>query len=124
MVEPTLDEMIAGLPAAQRRAVRARAAELIDEELSLRELRKALQLTQEELARRLRKGQDAVSRIEKREDLLLSTLQDYVSAMDGELEVICRFKDRPAVRLVTGAFSGRAVAKPAPRRGRTRPVPA
>jgi hypothetical protein len=38
----TLDDMIANLPAAQRAAVNRRAKELISEELSLRELRKAL----------------------------------------------------------------------------------
>ena len=118
----TLDEMIATLPAAQRRAVATRAEALIDEELSLRDLRKALQLTQSDVARRLKKGQDAVSRIEQRDDLLLSTLQSYVAAMNGELEVICRFKDRPAIRLVTGTLSDRAVTQPAPRRSRARPA--
>ena len=116
----TLDEMIATLPAAQRRAVATRSEALIDEELSLRDLRKALQLTQSDVARRLKKGQDAVSRIEQRDDLLLSTLQSYVAAMNGELEVICRFKDRPAIRLVTGTLSDRAVTQAAPRRGRAR----
>jgi DNA-binding XRE family transcriptional regulator len=95
----TLDEMMAALPAARRRAVEARAAELVRDELSLRALRKSLGFTQTEVAKRLRKGQDAVSRIEAREDLLLSTLRDYVSALDGELEIFCRFKDRRAVRL-------------------------
>jgi transcriptional regulator with XRE-family HTH domain len=121
-VERTLDEMIATLPATQRRAVATRAEALIDEELSLRDLRKALQLTQSDVARRLKKGQDAVSRIEQRDDLLLSTLQSYVAAMNGELEVICRFKDRPAIRLMTRTLSDRAVTQAAPRRSRARPA--
>lgn len=117
---PTLDEVMAELTPARRRAVAARAADLINEELSLRDLRKALRLTQTDVARRLKKGQDAVSRIEQRDDLLLSTLQSYVAAMNGELEVICRFKDRPAIRLMTGTLSERAVTKAATRRNRAR----
>lgn len=110
----TLDEMIASLPASRRRAVARRAADLIAEELCLRDLRRSLGVTQTELARRLGKGQDAVSRIEMRDDLLLSTLREYVAAMDGELELTCRFKDRGAVRLVTSRVE-------APERGRKRP---
>lgn len=110
----TLYEMIASLPASRRRAVARRAADLIAEELCLRDLRRSLGVTQTELARRLGKGQDAVSRIEMRDDLLLSTLREYVAAMDGELELTCRFKDRAAVRLVTSRVE-------APERGRKRP---
>ena len=110
----TLDEMIASLPASRRRAVARRAADLIADELCLRDLRRSLGITQTELARRLGKGQDAVSRIEMRDDLLLSTLREYVAAMDGELELTCRFKDRGAVRLVTSRVE-------APERGRKRP---
>lgn len=99
---PTLDEVVAGLTPSNRRAVLARAAELIAEERSLRELRKALNLTQVDVAKRLGKGQEAVSRIEQREDLLLSTLSAYVASLGGELELICRFKNRAPVRISTG----------------------
>jgi len=102
----TLNEMIESLPAAQRAAVEARAAVLIKEELSLRDLRKMLDFTQVDVARRLKKGQDVVSRIEQRDDLLLSTLNDYIHSIGGELELICRFKDRPAVRIASGPTAG------------------
>ena len=78
----------------------------IGEELSLRELRTALGLTQTELARRLRKGQELVSRIEQRQDLLLSTLRTYISSLGGELELICRFADRSPVRIRSGGRVG------------------
>lgn len=100
----TLEEMLKTLPAAQRAAVQRRAEELIAEELSLRDLRKALHLTQSDMAKRLRKGQDMVSRIEQRDDLLLSTLQGYVKSLGGELELVCRFKDRAAVRVRAGVM--------------------
>ena len=47
----TLDDMIASLPVARRRAVAVRGAVLIAEELSLRDLRKSLNLTQERAGR-------------------------------------------------------------------------
>ena len=74
----TLDQVLADLPASRRRAVRKRANRLIAEELSLQELRRALQKTQTDVASALGKRQDEVSRIEQRGDLLLSTLNDYV----------------------------------------------
>lgn len=98
----TLDEMLKALPEAKRAAVQRRADDLIAEELSLRDLRKALDLTQSDIARRLKKGQDMVSRIEQRDDLLLSTLQSYVKSLGGELELVCRFKNRAAVRVKAG----------------------
>ncbi len=102
----TLKEVIESLPAAQRAAVEARAAELIEEELSLRDLRKKLDFTQVDVARRLKKGQDVVSRIEQRGDLLLSTLNDYIHSLGGELELVAHFKDRPPMRIASVPTAG------------------
>jgi len=102
---PKLDDVLAQLPATQRRGIELRAAELISEEMSLRELRKALELTQAEVAKALDKGQHEISRIEQRGDMLLSTLTRLVHAMGGELDLVCRFKNRAPVRLVTPAHS-------------------
>ena len=99
---PTLDEMLAKLPAAQREAVDRRSKELIAEELSLRELRKALRLTQNDIAKRMAKGQEVVSRMEQRGDLLLSTLREYVRSLGGELELVCRFDRETAIRIHPG----------------------
>jgi DNA-binding XRE family transcriptional regulator len=99
MAGRTLGEKIAGLPKARRAKVRARTAELIAEELSLQAMRKALGRTQVALARELGVGQDTVSRIENRTDLMLSTLARYVKALGGELEIVARFEDRAPVRL-------------------------
>ena len=102
----TLDEMISTLPAVQQAAVARRAAALIDEELSLRELRKALHLTQTDVEQRLKKGQEVVSRLEQRHDMLLSTLRGYVESLGGKLELVCRFENRAAVRLKAGPVKG------------------
>lgn len=95
----TLNQKIARLPAKRRTQVKARAAELIAEEFSLQDLRKAMNRTQMELARTLNVGQDTVSRYEQRSDMLLSTLKDYVEAMGGELDLVARFPNRRPVRI-------------------------
>ena len=71
----TLDDIIGALPVDQQREVEARAAQLIEEEMTLRDLRKAHALTQQRMAEALHISQDGVSRIEKRSDFLLSTLR-------------------------------------------------
>jgi transcriptional regulator with XRE-family HTH domain len=95
----TLDEFIAALPEGERARVEARARELIAEEMSLRDLRKAIGKTQTAVAKRLKVGQDAVSKLETRSDMYISTLRSVLKAMGGELELIARFRDRPPVRL-------------------------
>ena len=94
-----VDDAIAKLDPALRREVEEMAAELIAEEMTLRELRKARRLTQDSVARELGITQDSVSRLEQRSDLLLSTLRRTVEAMGGSLSLIARFPDRPPVEL-------------------------
>ena len=94
-----VEDVIAGLDPERRRRIEDRAAELIAEEMTLRELRKARALTQASVARELGIGQDAISRLEKRSDILLSTLRRTVEAMGGNLSLIARFPDRPPVEL-------------------------
>lgn len=113
----TLKTMMDRLPAERRKRVAARAEELIAEELTLRDLRKARDLTQERMAELLHIGQDSVSRLEQRSDLLLSTLRSYVTAMGGTLELIARFPDRPPV-VVSGLTGLTPEAGTAERRGK------
>ena len=94
-----VDDVIAKLDPERRRKIEERAAELIAEEMTLRELRKARQLTQARVAAELGISQDGVSRLEQRTDLLLSTLRKTVEAMGGSLTLIARFPDRPPVEL-------------------------
>ena len=94
-----VNDVIARLDPDMRRRVEERAAELIAEEMTLRELRKARQLTQVRVAAELGISQDGVSRLEQRSDLLLSTLRKTVEAMGGSLTLIARFPDRPPVEL-------------------------
>ena len=95
----SLNERIKELKPARRKKVEARAAALIAEEMSLRDLRHALKLTQERIAEALDIGEDGVSRLEKRSDLLISTLRGYIEAMGGHLELVAQFPNRPPVVL-------------------------
>ncbi len=95
----TLNEVIKGLPLEQQQEIETQAERLIEEEMTLRDLRKAHQLTQERMAEALRISQDGVSRIEKRSDFLLSTLRSYVEAMGGKLRLIAEFPNRKPVML-------------------------
>lgn len=88
-----LDQMLAELPARRRTAIEARASELA----TLKDLRQAVAQTQEDLATALGVGQDTISRLEKRSDMLLSTLRRYVEAMGGTLELVAQFPNRPPV---------------------------
>jgi hypothetical protein len=94
-----VDEMIKGLSPNRRKNIEARAAELIAEEMTLAELRKARRLTQVRLAKSLGITQDGVSRLEKRSDLLLSTLRKHVEALGGSLSLVAKFPDRQPVVL-------------------------
>jgi transcriptional regulator with XRE-family HTH domain len=105
-----VNDKIRKLSPAQRKKVEARAAELIAEEMTLRELRKARKLTQVRIARELGIKQDSVSRLEKRSDLLLSTLRRTVKAMGGHLSLVAKFPDRAPVEL-----SGISEDDPAPK---------
>ena len=94
-----VNEWIERMDPERRRQVEERAAELIAEEMTLRELRKARRLTQARVAAELGITQDGVSRLEQRSDLLLSTLRKTVKAMGGNLSLVARFPDRPPVEL-------------------------
>jgi Helix-turn-helix domain len=96
-----LSDMMNTLAPARRVAVEAQAALLIAEEHTLQDLRKAMGLTQVHMAQTLKIGQNNVSRIEKRSDLLLSTLRGFVEGMGGHLCLVAEFPDRPPVRLKT-----------------------
>lgn len=68
-------------------------AKLLDQEMDLAAVRRARALSQESLAETLHVGQAAVSKLEKRTDMYLSTLRRFVEAMGGELEITARFPD-------------------------------
>lgn len=91
---------------AQREQL-ATAEQELEEELAahartLRELRRARELTQVQLATTLAVSQAQVSRVEAQTDLYLSTLRSYVEALGGELQLRVVFPDGAWAELVLG----------------------
>ena len=88
-----LDDVLATRPQDRQQRIEARAMELA----TLKDLRQAAQQTQEQLAATLGVRQDTISRLEKRSDMLLSTLRHYIESMGGKLELVAQFPNRPPV---------------------------
>jgi hypothetical protein len=78
----------------KQQAIKKRTAQLIAEETTLRQLREARERSQVELGEKLHIKQAAVSKLERRTDMYLSTLRSYIEAMGGKLEVIARFPNQ------------------------------
>lgn len=74
-------------------------AEAILQEMALDELREARNMTQVELAKKLRKKQPAISKIEKSTDMYISTLQKSVAALGGMLDIRAVFPET-TVRII------------------------
>ena len=95
----TLREKLDRLPPERRARIEAEADRLHADYLTLKALRKARELTQARLAETLGIRQATVAQLEKRSDLMLSTLRSYVEAMGGHLRLLVEFPDRPPVSL-------------------------
>jgi hypothetical protein len=92
------DDFVARLPEEHHEAIGKRTAELIAEEATPRRIREARARSQEEVAGQPPIEQAAVSELERRTDMYLSTRRNFIEAMGGQLEIIARCPD-PAVRI-------------------------
>lgn len=95
----TLNEIIAAMPKERQKRIEQHAQELIEEHLALQEVRKAMAKTQKDVAKTLKISQDGVSRIEKRNDLYVSTLRNYIEALGGRLNIVAELPGHPAVTI-------------------------
>ena len=86
------EELRAKMSLEARADAEARAQVML-KELALDELRAARNLTQEHLAEVLHVGQAAISKMERRSDMYISTLSHFVRAMGGRLEIRAVFPD-------------------------------
>ncbi|MGF9692647.1 XRE family transcriptional regulator [Rhizobium sp. 0TCS1.26] len=66
----------------------------LGEEMHLADVRRALKLSQEDIAQTLQIGQSSVAKLEKRADMYVGTLRRFIEAMGGELEITARFQGR------------------------------
>jgi len=85
-------ELRAQMSPERRERNHQKAMELLVQ-LPLNELRHARQLSQEQLAGVLHVKQASISKLERRTDMYISTLRNFIRAMGGELEIIARFPD-------------------------------
>jgi len=83
----------------QRARVDELARKLIAEEKSLREIRKARECSQAELAKKLGMNQGDLSKFERRTDVYLSTVRHYIEALGGTLELVATFPETGAVKI-------------------------
>jgi transcriptional regulator with XRE-family HTH domain len=112
----TPEERMNELSPERRKKIEARVAQLMAEEMTLQELRRARRLTQVRVAKALHISQDGVSRLEQRTDLLLSTLRKSIEAMGGKLSLVAEFPDREPVKLSGIAETETPRARRSPRR--------
>jgi hypothetical protein len=105
----TLEQKLNEVSPERQKKIKARARELVAREMSLQELRHAVNKTQKTVARTLNMGQDGVSRLEKRSDLLLSTLRNYVEAVGGSLTLVAQFPEQEPIAI--GGFRDIAAPK-------------
>jgi Helix-turn-helix domain len=100
-------EVTAAFPPERKAKIAARAAELIAEEYALRDIRKARHVTQEQVAERLGGKQVYISRLEKRSDVKLSTLREYVRAIGGDLQLMVTFPEGQTMAIKNLGETGR-----------------
>ena len=94
-----LKDKMALLSPERRAKIEVEADRLQDEYLTLQALRKAKALTQSQLAETLGYQQATIAQMEKRSDLMLSTLRRYIEAMGGRLDLIVEFPNHAPVHL-------------------------
>jgi len=86
-------ELTRGWSAERQLKVEERTANMLTEiqEAEIAELRKALRVSQQELAALLGKSQGAVAQLEQRTDMKISTLRETIEALGGHLQLIAEF---------------------------------
>jgi transcriptional regulator with XRE-family HTH domain len=95
----TLQQKLDEISPERQKKIAVRTRELVAREMSLQELRHAVNKTQKTVARTLNMGQDGISRLEKRSDLLLSTLRNYVEAVGGSLTLVAKFPNKEPIAI-------------------------
>jgi predicted transcriptional regulator len=109
----TLDEMMTRFSPEERAEIERGGAEIVAQNRALRELRRSLGVTQNELAEALKTSQANVARIEGKEDLMVSTVTRVVEALGGRLRIVVDMPGRPTtvLKLPVIETKGRRVPK-------------
>ena len=89
-VERNINDVIAALPAEERRQVMKRARQIMAEYMTLQELRLSKAITQAQLAKELNVAQKQISEIENRTDMHISTVRRHIEALGGTMEIMVK----------------------------------
>ena len=95
----SLEDALAKLPAERRARIGTETDRLHAEYRTLKEIRRALNLTQSAVAADMGVAQATIAQLERRDDWLLSTIRRYVEAAGGRLTVTVELPDKPPVQL-------------------------
>lgn len=95
----SLEAKLSNLPEERRNRILLEGERLHHEYLTLQELRKVKEKTQVQLAESLNVKQATIAQMEKRGDMLLSTVRSYVEAMGGTLDLVVQFPGQEPVHL-------------------------
>jgi transcriptional regulator with XRE-family HTH domain len=84
--------LIEKMPAERRQRIKQKAKKL-KTQMAIGELRRALELTQEQVAGSLNVKQATISKIEHQSDIYIGTLRKVLTAMGAELRIVALFPD-------------------------------
>ena len=84
--------LIEKMPAERQHRIKQKAKNL-KTQMAIGELRRALELTQEQVAGSLNVKQAAISKIEHQSDIYIGTLRKVLTAMGAELRIVAHFPD-------------------------------
>lgn len=105
------DVILHDMTPEERAAVEAEGQRIAIDARTIAEARKALSLTQTQVANAMEITQGALSQMEKRDDMMVSTIQSYVEAMGGKLELVAKFPGMSPFQLSLGSDSGNSRSK-------------
>jgi len=114
-----VDDVIASLSKVRQKKIATRGDELLAKvrrRMTLGEIRKGRKISQTKMAEALGIGQMQISRLERRSDPRLSTIQRTVAAMGGHLTMIATFPDQEPVVLITSPVTDKTSASSSKKR--------
>jgi transcriptional regulator with XRE-family HTH domain len=91
-VSKPFKKLLENMPSERRERIRIKT-EVLKNEMALKDLRQALKLTQDELARSLKIKQAAISKFERQSDIYISTLRKILFAMGADLKIVAHFPE-------------------------------
>ena len=82
------------LPEDQKEEIKRESEALKTEYNSLQEIRKELELSQQDVADSMGVKQESISKLENRDDIKISTLKEYLGAMGAKMKIVVEFNDK------------------------------